>query len=108
MKNRPREVVNFKSKFFFFHFQKEVDKLRCMFWNFKSTYVDEVIYVVLPLYLEGGVYNFSGNFRSGKGLLLFPLCMKQPENPENVIPQEVHPGFCTESEILFRLEISIA
>ena len=75
-----------------------------MFWNFKSTYVKEVIYFVLPLYLEGGVYNF----RSATSLLRFPFCMKQPENPENVIPQQVHPGFCSESRILFRLEISIA
>ena len=55
------------------------------------------------LYLKGDVYNFSGNFRSGASPLLFS--MKQPEN---VIPQQVHPGFGSEARILFRLEITAA
>ena len=81
MKNRPRQGVNFKSIFFFFFISRRTSLAACSGTLKSRTWKKSITFCCL--YLEEGVYNFSGNFRLGTRRFRFPFCMKQPEN---VIP----------------------
>ena len=48
-----------------FHFQREVEKPYCMFWNFTIKYVKGVFFILCcPPYVEEGLHNFSDQLSS--------------------------------------------